>query len=317
MPSLADTTSRARRPLRPGRSVLNRWRLGDHRTGLRVPSGWQVVEADTFGPFYTRVVYLLPDGSERVWTSRRHRLGLALARPARLVLTAHRTLRPSRAIWMPYRLSWWMGVGYLVGCLIFLGAVVLRLGAWLGREGGDWCYVAAAVAFTAANYCGLVSALNARDDLVDDSGGARSYRWWGWRSDRVGYLISFAFVVASLLFLLRALGQVLLAPHWPWASPASTALAVFGSAIFLVATGVEVREVRVRTIWWEPRNLGWWRAVLSFLGCAGFVVGAAAALIAPLLPPSVGVTGSEVAFLVGAGLFLLSSYLILPELAQG
>jgi hypothetical protein len=314
MPSLADT-SRVRRPPRAGRHLLTRLRPGDE-AGLRVPSDWQVIEADTLGPFYTRIVYLLPDGSQRVWTSRRHRMGLALARPARLVLTLNRTLSPARAIWLPSRLSWWMGIGYLLGCLIFLVAVCLQLGSWLSRAGCYWCYFAAALAFTAANYCGLVSALNARDDLRDHPRGVRSYRWWGFRVDRVGYLISFAFVVASLMFLVRALGQVLMAPHWPWVSVVSTVLTVVGSAVFFVATGVEVREVRVRSVWWEPRNLAWWRAVFSFLGCAGFVLGALAALAASLLPPALGTTGSNVAFLVGAGLFLLGSYLILPELAQ-
>lgn len=283
--------------------------------GLHVPSDWQVIETDVLAGFYTRIVYLLPDGSRRVWASRRSRLGLAAVRPARLVLHAADELSPRGAMWLPTRLSWWMGVGYLVGCSVFLAAVALRLGSWVSPHGADWGYLAAALVFTGANYCGLVSALNSRDDLHDDARGVRSYRWWGWRSDRIGYLISFSFVLASLMFLLRAVAQLLLAPHWPWASTAGTVLSTIGSIVFLVATGVEVREVRVRSVWWEPRNLAWLRAALSFLGCAGFVLGAAAALASSWLPGPVGSTGSNLAFLVGIGLFLLGSYLILPELA--
>jgi hypothetical protein len=275
-----------------------------------------VVEADRFGPFYTRIVYRLPDGSTRVWTSRRHRLGLHLRRPARALLDVGHSVSPVAAVWLPRRLSWWMGVGYLAGCVVFLIALVLRVTTHLSGAGSYGWYLAAALVFLAANYCGFVSALNARDDLTDDPHGLRSYRWWGWRSDRIGYLVSSALVVASSMFVLRALAQLVLGPHVRWIGPATAVLTALGSLVFLVATGVEVREVRIRSLWWEPRNLAWWRASLSFLGCIGFVVGALGAVFAPVLPVVLGSTGSDYAFLAGMGLFLLGSYLILPELAQ-
>lgn len=284
--------------------------------GLCAPSDWQVVEADTFGRFYTRIVYLLPDGDRRVWTSRRSRLGLALARPTRLLVDAEHKVGPGPAAWLPWRLSWWISIGYLVGSAVFLVTLVLQLGPVISSSTGYWCYLGAAAVFAAANYLGLVSALNDTDALSGGPRTLRGYRWWGFRSDRIGYLISLSLFTGSLLFLLRSVGQVCLASHWPWVSDAGAVLVGIGSVIFLVATGVEVREARIRTVWWEPRNLAWWRASLSFLGCVGFVLGAGVLLVSTVLPNGVGSISSDLAFLIGTGLFLMGGYLILPELAQ-
>src|SRR3954447_13319916 len=209
-----------------------------------------------------------------------------------------------------------MGVGYLIGSTVFLVTLVLQLVAAVSSTTGYWCYLGAAAVFAGANYCGLVSALNDTDALGGGPRGLRSYRWWGFRSDRIGYLISLSLFAASLMFLVRSVGQVWLASYWPWVSQAGAVLIGIGSVVFLVATGVEVREARIRTVWWEPRNLAWLRAASSFLGCVGFVLGAAALLVSSWLPAGAASTGSDLAFLVGTGLFLLGGYLILPELAQ-
>jgi len=166
------------------------------------------------------------------------------------------------------------------------------------------------------NYCGLISTINADDDLSDGQHGLRSFRWAGWQPHRLGYVLSLAFLTGSVLFLGHAVIR-LLHGSVPDTSAVAAGLTVAGSLIFICGFAVEVREVRRRHAWWDPDNLSWWRAVLSLLGCLGFALGGAAVL----LHSHVRVRGLTVAedavYLVGIGLFLVSSYLILRELEEG
>ena len=62
-----------------------------------VPKGWHRVASRGFGPFVTREVYRLPDGTRLLWDSRWHR--------------KHAGRVPGGSTWWaPSALGWWMGV---------------------------------------------------------------------------------------------------------------------------------------------------------------------------------------------------------------
>ncbi len=283
--------------------------------GLEAPPDWRVERVDRFGPFYTRIVYRLPDGSTRIWTSRRHRLGCELRRPARALLDIGHATSPVHALWRPERLSWWMAVNYLLASMVLLIAVAGRLTGNIAPSSAWWWYLAASGIYAFGSYFGLVSALNAADDLRDNDQGARGYRWWGWQPDRLGYVVTLALLLGSLLFVIRAVLEIGWADGSSFVAFVARALTVLASIIWVVMIGVEVREVRVARFWWEPRNLAWCRAALNFVGAAGFLLGSLMTSVSVDLPVIAdGDSAGLLLSLVSAGLFLVGSYLILPEL---
>ena len=70
-----------------------------------VPKGWTRVASRGFGPFVTREVYGLPDGTRLLWDSRWHRKHAGASRGLDLV--------------GPGAMGWWMGVLFAVGSVCF------------------------------------------------------------------------------------------------------------------------------------------------------------------------------------------------------
>jgi hypothetical protein len=232
--------------------------------------------------------------------------------PRQTLLGASRRVVLPGAHWQPWRLSWWMALGYLFGSAVFLGGMGGAKLSLVGTRAASWWYLSAACLFVLANYCSLISTVNGSDDLTEAN--LRSFRWIGWEPRQLPYLLTLAYLVGSLLFLAHAVVR-LTGKAMPDHSLVALSLTLTGSVIFLCGFAVEVREVRRRHVWWDPRNLEWWRAALSFVGCAGFVCGAATGLIKHLLRMSWLSPVSGGAFFAGILLFLVSSYLILPELS--
>src|SRR3954449_13639277 len=73
---------------------------------LRVPGSWLAEERSNVGPFVTREVYRLEDGSRREWSSRRHRKG-------------HERLTVHTVFWQPQALGWWIAVLFAIGSFLF------------------------------------------------------------------------------------------------------------------------------------------------------------------------------------------------------
>jgi len=81
--------------------------------------GWQLAHSDGAGPFVSRIVHRLPDGSLHTWTSRRHRKGRGLQRSAPPVAGIDKRRCPWPAAWAPARLGWWIAVLFMVGPACF------------------------------------------------------------------------------------------------------------------------------------------------------------------------------------------------------
>lgn len=303
----------------------------ERRGRIRYPEDWEIVESGGVGPFETRVVYRLPDGSHYVWESRRHRKGRGPRNPsgqaAREAAYAPEVFkdRPWLGVWAPHRLSWWVAVVFVVGSALFtLGALASLFPQLFGVGQGaalliDLSYWSGALLFTISIYLWLLEGINDSDYITagSESGSSQRFEWFAWQPRRLAFMAPFLFLIGSLLWNLEttlALGETL-----GWIGEVHRLLAlssIFGSILFLVPSYLQLIEVCHTLLCWQPREISWWLVVFFIVGSAGFVVGAVVgfgligltSISAPLIV--------KLGYLLGSLFFLIGSYLMLPELAS-
>ena len=225
--------------------------------------------------------------------------------------TAGRARSPWLRFWAPRSLSYWMALGYVAGSALFVLGAATAPSPALGLL-TDVAYFAGAQLFTVAVYVQLLTVLN------DDDPGPRGDRlhrfdWAGWRPRSVSFLVAAFFLGGAVLFSVET--TVVLAERLGWFEVPHVAgpSALVGSVLFVAGGVYQVREACAS--WWclRPRRIGWWSAVLVGAGCVAFLVGSVAGLNVPGLSSIEEPTVVHVAFLAGSGLFLVGSYLIIPE----
>ena len=113
------------------------------RAPLRVPESWLAEEHSKVGPFVTREVYRVADGTRHEWSSRRHRKG-------------HERLTEHTVFWQPRTLGWWIAVLFAIGSFLFALAATVVCFAW--KSVTDWGSLSRVlVAATAAFLFALVA----------------------------------------------------------------------------------------------------------------------------------------------------------------
>lgn len=286
-------------------------------TQVNFPEDWEILETSGAGSFTTRVVYRKPDGSERVWTSRRHRKSRGTR--SRRKPQSYRD-SPWLGVWAPGSVSWWVAVGFMAGSALFvLGAISsLWFPAFTSQEIAtliaEWSYFIGATVFTIAMYFQILETINA--DSHPSRARHRSdqnFRWFAWQPKRLSFMEAFILFIGSVLFNVET-GLVIIGVsggegiNW-WLSAPS----LLGALFFVVGGYMQVIEACHRYLCLRSRSISWWSATLNFLGCVGFLVGATAGLGIPGLSIPSDPTIVKVAYLQGSAFFLLGSYLMLPE----
>ena len=153
------------------------------RTHVDFPEDSEILETGGAGNFTTRVEYRRSDGSERTWTSRRHRKG----RGTKSRSGEEESYRnsPWLGVWAPGNVSWWIAIGFVVGSVLFaLGAISsLWFPAFMDTELAariaDWAYFIGATVFTLATYLQVLETINSdphpeRAERRSDE----SFRWF-------------------------------------------------------------------------------------------------------------------------------------------
>ncbi|MGB3681789.1 MAG: hypothetical protein WA990_04820 [Rubrobacteraceae bacterium] len=292
-------------------------RSGLENTGVDFPEDWEILETGGVAGFVTRISYRKPDGSEHVWTSRRHRKGRGTRNKNK-----DQTYKdsPWLGVWAPGNVSWWVAVGFMVGSALFvLGASSsLWFPAFTSEEIAtfvtDWSYFIGATVFTVAMYLQILETINADPR----PGRARqrpdeSFRLLAWQPKRLSYMEAFIFTIGSIAFNVET-GLVLIGVSggagidW-WLSLPS----LLGALLFVAGGYMQVVEACHHYLCVRLRSISWWSATLNFLGCVGFLVGATASLGVPGLSTLPDPTLVKVAYLQGSAFFLVGSYLMLPE----
>lgn len=293
------------------------------RTYVDFPEDWEILEAKGAGSFTTRVVYRKPDGSEHVWTSRRHRKGRGTRSKSGGGMSAAESVAKSPwfGVWAPGSVSWWVAVGFMLGSALFaLGAISsLWLPALISTEFAariaDWSYFIGTTIFTVAMYLQILETINS--DPHPERAQHRSdesFRWFAWQPKRLSYMEAFVLFVGTVFYNVET-GLVIIGVsggagiNWLLSMPS-----LLGALLFVVGTYLQMIEACHRYLCFRFRSISWYSATLNFLGCVGFLVGAIASLRVPGLSIPSDPTIVKVAYLQGSVFFLIGSYLMLPEM---
>lgn len=316
---------------------------------LNFPEAWEHVTSDGAGRFITRVIHRMPGGALHVWTSRRHRK----KRGGRIVETVGRgtqdeeekTLLAAFAIqhlpfklwgWALQRLTWWIGVIFILGSICFVtGTVPMAFGSvaqWLGWSGdvlNSICF-AGSVFFTVGSYLLIFEAVNIDLDLrlemrvrklehllageQFEIPGRKPLRFWGWHWERIDYQIAAVQLTGALIFNINC-GMALVSglswlqtDAWVWV-PSTLA-----SICFVAAGYLSVVEVCHRWWAWQPRDVSWWVSFFSLLGACGFLTSSVFGFFGqgPILLPQW--LGNVFPLMMGSWFFLFGTYLLVPEM---
>ena len=288
-------------------------------------AGWRLVRADGAGPFISRIVHRLPDGSFHTWTSRHHRKGGDLGRRVKAAVTqTERRMSPWLGVWAPAALGWWISVLFMVGSACF------ALASFAGLEPDVFgrlfqsvtvinaVFFAGSIFFAAAGYLQLLEAANAdrRAALARGETPNEKFRWVGWQPGQIGWLSAFIQFVGTLLFNINT---------WTPCSPTSTGCGRICSSGRRTSSDRSAFWSQVGSLFWSSamaigagwlRNISWWIVMVNLLGSIAFMVSAVFAVVLP------GPANLDALWIVnpptciGAVCFLGGAYLLLPEMAR-
>src|ERR1700685_3881216 len=118
-----------------------------------VPKGWDRVASRGFGPFVTREVYRLPDGTRLLWDSRWHR--------------KHAGRVPGGSTWWaPSALDGWMGVLFAVGSVCFALGSFPPYATAVGVTPDNITFFIGSIFFTTASFLQYMEVASAPSALV-------------------------------------------------------------------------------------------------------------------------------------------------------
>jgi hypothetical protein len=276
------------------------------------------------GIFITQVVEHLPDGRQRVSHSRWHRKGLPPVEIGRDGVGFRKVLvaNPWLHLWAPDKLAWWIAVLFIIGSGCFaLGSFASNWPQYippgLNRSGGiNSVFFVGSIFFTSAAWLQLLEAVNGDVADIGVSAGAhqRRWRWFAWKPHNAGYCASLIQFIGTVLFNFNTADAIITGLDWVEEDLLIWTPDVIGSVCFLVASYLAMIEVSHRFWSVQPRQVGWWIAVLNMLGSVAFML---AAVYTIFLPPSGEIQwawGANFYTLLGALGFFSASYLMIPEL---
>jgi hypothetical protein len=265
---------------------------------IDVPKGWRRVASDGFGPFVTREVYRLPDGSRLVWDSRWHR--------------KHAGRVPGGSTWWaPFAMAWWIGVLFAIGSICFALGSFPPYATALGATPDNLTYFIGSIFFTTASFLQYMEVASAPTAVVEPhhkGAGSllriRHHRidWWAAVIQLIGTLWFNRTTLSALLVGLGASSS-----HHPVWRPDA-----LGSICFLVSSWLAWVEERHGPFAWRPDSISWWITILNLVGSIAFGVSAVASYVTSsgqLLSLALTNLGT----FVGAICFLIGAVLLLPE----
>jgi hypothetical protein len=276
----------------------------------------ELIESKGPGPFTTRRIYRLADGSRFVWKSRRHRKRLPERKPGEEAPWSTVLLR---SLWMPWHMSWWIGVVFAVGSSLFALGSLLCLEPSLARAWSfdtseiNATFFTGSIPFTTAAYLQLFQDANVSDPSDPASHTSHHPVWFGWHPRNIGWLSCALQFAGTLLFNLNTFDGMQPEMDWLQQDLKVWAPDLAGSVLFLASGYLAFAETCHRYWSWEPTSISWWVTFVNLMGCVAFMVSAVLAFVSPHSP---GPALSSVAFtLIGAICFLTGSLLMLPETA--
>ena len=279
---------------------------------------------DTVAYFTTRVIQRLPDGRLLVSHSRWHRKGLPPVQVGSdgTALRVAPVANPWLQVWAPHRIAWWIAVLFIIGSACFaLGGFASNwphyCPVWLTNSTIiNTVFFVGSLFFTGAAWLQLLEAINGDVADIGASTGTqhRRWRWFAWKPHNAGYSASLIQFVGTLLFNFNTADAMIAGLTLVEEELLIWTPDVIGSICFLVASYLALIEVSHRLWSFQPRQLGWWIAVINLLGSIAFMLAAVFSFFLPSSGNAEWLWGANVFTLLGALCFFVASYLMIPEL---
>ncbi len=268
------------------------------RRHMQPGRGWKLLEATGAGPFISRIIHRLPDGSLHVWTSRRHRKG--------------------------HGLGGWVSALFMIGSACFaLGSLASLEPGWFGPTFQNETVVGSvfflgSIFFTSAAFLQLLEAANADRNtaLARGSSSVEPFRWFAWMPHRIGWLSAFIQFAGTLLFNLNTLAALLPIDGWMRQDLVVWTPNIVGCVCFLAASELAVFEECHSYFCNNPRSISWWIVQINLLGSIAFMVSGIGAVVPPGAAQVLAPAASNLWTFIGALCFALGAYLLIPEMPR-
>ena len=307
------------------------------------PADLNYVGSTGTGRFVTRVEHRMPDGTPVVWTSRRHRKtrGLKIGKEVEKKLgPPHDRKRAigARYLYWGYRpraFSWWVAFLFTIGSVFFMiGAVPEMFPSVSGSNDLDIyvkvSFFIGSLFFTGAGYVQFLEVINVNLDMsieLKDKGLFKSgqatpqssfqekgFSWFGWQPDRLSFWASSTLSVGTVIFNINCFFAIFSGFSWVSEDILVWTPSTIASALFITASYVAIMEVSHGYWSWNFRQISWWVTVFSLLGSIGFF---ASSLFGVFGQGPIHIDqewSTKFILLIGCIFFLLSSYLMVPEM---
>jgi hypothetical protein len=273
------------------------------------------LEARGPGGFLTREVWRTAQGAVVDLESRRRRKQSPRLNPPGALDARGRV----RVYWAPWRLTWWIGVLFMIGSTCFAVPSVPSFAAATSEYLAAVVYFIGSIFFTSAAYLSFFESINAgrEAELGGASGGSRRrLAFIAWQPHRIDFWATGVQLVGTLFFnanTFHALDVTLGGPAYDAAVWRPDA---WGSLCFLTASYLAWAEV-CHSFWrLIGRGISWWIAALNMTGSIAFGVSAIGAWQVPAHGGSLSATAAGLGTLTGAVCFFAAAFLLLPETTQ-
>ena len=281
------------------------------RAHVPVGKDWVLVRTEGAGPFISRIVHRLPDGSLHIWTSRAHRKGGGIR--CSIAATA----------WAPAELGWWIAILFMTGSACFaLGSLAglapdLLEAAFQHAAVVNTVFFIGSIFFTSAAYLQVLEAANADRRAAQARGEAppHPFRWFGWQPGEIGWLSASVQFAGTLLFNMNTTDAMLPGLNWLNQDLLIWTPDAVGSICFLVASWLAVLECCHGMACWKIQGLDWWIVMINLLGSIGFGISARFAITLPRATDVLNLFAVNLWTFIGALCFLIAAWLLLPEMA--
>ena len=253
-----------------------------------------------FGPFVTLRTATRPDGTVDRWESRwyrKHQAGDATG----------------TTWWAPRSRSWWIGVLFAVGSLLF--ALGSALPAWRTVSPLDdaVCLFVGSLFFTSAGLLQYREAVDAGPTVP----GRRRRLLIVWEPGRIDWTATVVQLAGTLFFNVSTAHATVVDLTATAADREVWRPDVFGSACFLVASGLAWFEVCHGWGTWRPRSTSWQLTLLNLVGSVAFGASAVASYVVPATGDLRNAELSNAGTFVGSVCFLAGALLLLRERTEG
>lgn len=195
------------------------------------------------------------------------------------------------------RESW----GFVIGSVLFALAAVPGYAQWVGVDSDNVTYFVGSLFFTAAGFIAL--RLSGRPVPGEESRRVELFDWWAAAIQFVGTLL---FNVSTGIAMVNGLTAEQ-ADKWVWRPD------VFGSAAFLIASGLAVLATTETDALWDPAARNWRTTWLNMIGSVAFGVSAIAAFVDPSTGELSNAAIANFGTFVGAVCFLVAALLMRPS----